>query len=177
MSAPSTTQYQFATLTSSSPEAVLDGIAGIELPEDLSVTERGSTYLVIGPKPSGYDARLAVALCTLLVLTVLIMSAFWVVLIALLPVAAIPLVPLVVRRGTDLAVGAVPDDDEGTTRVTIHGTAPARLTAALDLFLTSLPIPARLSEEGHAPNGTNGHLSARGVATDPVRAPEPTAAD
>jgi hypothetical protein len=175
MSSPTTTtQYQFATLTSSSPEAVLDGIAGIELPEELSVTERGSTYLVIGPRPSGYDARLAVALCTLLVLTVLIMSAFWVVLIALLPVAAAPLVPLLVRKSSDLAVGAVPDDELGTTRVTIHGQAPDGLTAALDLFLTRLPLPSHLSEDEPGGNG-HGHLTARAVAAEPVRAPEPTA--
>ena len=177
MSSSSTTQYQFATLTSSPPEAVLDGIAGIELPEDLSVTERGSTYLVIGPRPRTYDARLAVALCTLLVLTVLILSAFSVVLIALLPVAAAPLVPLLLRDSNDLAVGAVPDDREGATRVTIHGQAPTRLTAALDLFLTRLPVPPELSDDPPAANGSNGHNGTRSVNGGPVRAPEPTAAD
>ena len=173
MSPSSTTHYQYATLTSSPPEAVLEGIAGIELPEDLSITERGATYLVIGPKPSEYDARLAVALCTLLVLTVLIMSAFSVVLIAFLPVAAAPLVPLLLRDSNDLAVGAVPEDDH-STRVTIHGQAPTRLTAAIDLFLSRLPEPP--ATNGHGPNGHNGAGAGSG-ADQPVRAPEPTAAE
>ncbi|HXA27152.1 MAG TPA: hypothetical protein VN193_00240 [Candidatus Angelobacter sp.] len=177
MSPAATTQYQFATLTSSPPAEVLDGIAGIDLPADLSVTERGSTYLVIGPKPSAYDARLAVALCTLLVLTVLILSAFSVVLIAFLPVAAVPLIPLLLRDSDDLAVGAVPDDRDGATRVTIHGQAPAKLTSALDLFLTHLPVPPELSDEPPAANGSNGHSGPRSAGDQPVRAPEPTAAD
>jgi hypothetical protein len=177
MSSSATTQYQFATLTSNPPEAVLDGIAGIDLPEDLSVTERGSTYLVIGPRPSTYDARLAVALCTLLVLTVLILSAFSVVLIAFLPVAAAPLIPLLLRDSNDLAVGAVPDDRDGATRVTVHGQAPARLTSALDLFLSRLPVPPELSDEPGAGNGANGHTAPPPVTDEPVRAPEATAAD
>jgi hypothetical protein len=171
----STTQYQFATLTASTPETVLDGIAALELPEDVSITERGSTYLVVGPKPSDYDARLAVALCTLLVLTVLIATAFSVVLIAFLPVAAAPLVPLLLRESNDLAVGAVPEDD-GVTRVTVHGTAPARLTSALDQFLAGLPEPhVRPGSNGHAANGT--HAGAGPATPDPVRAPEPTVAE
>lgn len=173
MTAAATTRYQFATLTSSRPEAVLDGIAGIELPDELSITERGSTYLVIGPKPSGYDARLAVALCTLLVLTVLILSAFSVVLIAFLPVAAAPLIPLLLRDSSDLGVGAVPEDD-GVTRVTVHGQAPQRLTAAIDLFLGHLPPPA--PRPGHNGNGTAGG-NGSGGGSEPVRAPEPTAAE
>jgi hypothetical protein len=175
MTPSSTTQYQYATLTSSPPEAVLEGIAGIELPDELRITERGSTYLVIGPKPSEYDARLAVALCTLLVLTVLIMSAFSVVLIAFLPVAAAPLVPLLLRDSNDLAVGAVPEDEQ-TTRVTIHGQAPAKLTAAIDLFLSRLPEPPSEppAPNGHGPNGQNG---THADGDQPVRAPEPTAAE
>ncbi|HZS14890.1 MAG TPA: hypothetical protein VFC09_09855 [Candidatus Dormibacteraeota bacterium] len=171
MSTAQTTQYQFATLTSSSPEAVLDGVAGIELPESVSITERGGTYLVIGPRPSGYDARLAVALSTLLVLTVLILSAFSVVLIAFLPAAAAPLVPLLLRDSNDLGVGAVPEED-GTTRVTVHGQAPTTLTAALDLFLSRLPEPP-------PPPGLDGNGAGppAGVAAGPVRAPEPTAAE
>ncbi len=173
MPSTATTRYQFATLTSSTPEAVLDGIAGIELPDELTITERGSTYLVIGPRPSGYDARLAVALATLLVLTVLIMTAFSVVLIAFLPVAAVPLLPLVLRDSDDLGVGAVPEDG-GITRVTVHGQAPERLTAAVDLFLSHLPVPAHVA--GANGNGTAGGAAAPGEAA-PVRAPEPTAAE
>ena len=176
MPTPSTTQYQFATLTSNSPEAVLDGIAGIELPDGLSITERGSTYLVIGPRPSGYDARLAVALCTLLVLTVLILSAFSVILIAFLPVAAAPLIPLLLRDSSDLGVGAVPEED-GSTRVTVHGQAPSDLTSAIDLFLSHLPEPP----PAPPPDGNgSGHLNgtpAGVTAAGPVRSPEPTAAE
>jgi hypothetical protein len=176
MTLATTTQYQFATLTTSSPEEVLDGIAELDLSEDLSVTERGATYLVIGPKPSGYDARLAVALCTLVVLAVLILSAFAVVLIAFLPLAAAPLIPLLLRDNPLLAVGAVPDEDS-STRVTVHGQAPIKLTSALDLFLSRLPLPraAAFDPGGNGAPGSNGR--GHGVTGEPVRAPEATAAD
>lgn len=167
----STTQYQFSTATTSPAEQVLEGISAIELPEDLCVNERGSTYLVLGPRPSFYDARLAVALAILVVLAVLIASAFSVVLIAMLPLGALPLVPLFLRDHPVLAVGAVPEDD-GTTRVTVHGQAPTQLTAALDLFLSRLPIaepvaPCDPDANGHAPSENGG----------PVRSPEVTTAD
>lgn len=174
MPTATTTRYQFATLTASQPAAVLDGIAGIELPDDLTITERGSTYLVIGPRPSGYDARLAVALATLVVLCVLILSAFSVVLIAFLPIAAVPLIPLLLRDSNDLGVGAVPED-EGVTRVTVHGQAPERLTAAIDLFLSHLPPPVSAHHDG---NGSGDAPAARSASGgEPVRAPEPTAAE
>ena len=149
----STTQYQFSTATTSSPEAVLDGISAIELPDDLCVSERGATYLVLGPRPSFYDARLAVALAVLVVLAVLIMTAFSVVLIALLPLGVLPLAPLFLRDNQVLAVGAVPEDD-GSTRVTVHGQAPTRLTGALDLFLSRLPLADHLTSPD--PGNTNG---------------------
>jgi hypothetical protein len=175
MTSSTTTQYQFATLTTAPPQAVLDGIAGLELPDDVSVTERGSTYLVIGPKPSNYDARLAVALSTLVVLAVLILTAFVVVLVALLPLAVLPLVPLLVRDKPTLAVGAVPDDD-GCTRLTLHGQAPSRLTAALDHFLSSLPLPPEPGDASSG-DGTGAERNGSHTAAPPVRAPEPTAAE
>ena len=155
-----TTQYQFSMATTTSPEAVLDGISAIELPEDLCVSERGATYLVLGPRPSFYDARLAVALCTLVVLAVLILTAFSVVLIAFLPLGLLPLAPLFLRENPMLAVGAVPEDD-GSTRVTVHGQAPTRLTAALDLFLSRLPV----AEHALVPDPGNSN----GVASEPSR--------
>ena len=176
MTSSTTTQYQFATLTTASPEAVLDGIAGLDLPDDVSVTERGSTYLVIGPKPSNYDGRLAVGLSTLVVLAVLILAAFWVVLVALLPVAVLPLLPLLMRDKPVLAVGAVPDDD-ASTRLTVHGQAPSRLTAALDTFLSSLPLPPEPGEDTRGSNGTGAERNGNHTAPPPVRAPEPTAAE
>lgn len=169
----STTQYQFSTATTSPPEAVLEGISAIELPDDLCVNERGSTYLVLGPKPSFYDARLAVALAILIVLAVLIASAFSVVLIAMLPLGAIPLVPLFLHDNPVLAVGAVPEDD-GTTRVTVHGQAPTQLTAALDLFLSRLPVAEPMAPSDPGGNGANGRGRAGG---GPVRAPEATTAE
>lgn len=179
----STTQYQFSTATTASPEAVLDGISAIEMPEDLCVNERGATYLVLGPRPSFYDARLAVALATLVVLAVLIVTAFWVVLIALLPLGLLPLVPLFLRDHQVLAVGAVPEDD-GSTRVTVHGQAPTRLTAALDLFLSQLPVAEHLVAAEPEGGSTNGHghgSGARGTAHPdnggPVRAPERSTAE
>jgi hypothetical protein len=171
-----TTQYQFSTVTTTPPGAVLDGIAALELPDDLSVTERGATYLVIGPRPSGYDARLAVALCAAVVLAVLILTAFWVVVVALLPLGFLPLAPLLLRDHPLLAVGAVPEDD-GSTRVTVHGQAPSRLTAGLDLFLSRLPVPEHVVVPD--PGNTNGHAngSHRGHGEGQVRAPERTAAE
>jgi hypothetical protein len=180
----STRQYQFTTATSTSPEAVLDGISALALPDDLCVNERGSTYLVLGPKPSFYDARLAVALATLVVLAVLILTAFWVVLVALLPLGVLPLLPLLIRDNPLLAVGAVPEDD-GCTRVTVHGQAPLELTGALDLFLSRLPRmepPAPTGTPNGNGNGTagahrNGHGAAPDLADTTVRAPEPSGAE
>lgn len=174
-----TTQYQFSTLTTTAPDAVLDGIAAIELPDSLCINERGSTYLVIGPQPSSYDARLAVALATLVALAVLIIAAFSVVMVAFLPLAVVPLVPLVLRDHPLLAVGAVPED-EGSTRVTVHGQAPTRLTTALDLFLSRLPV----AEPAHSDLNGNGHEwphppspPVAPAQTETVRAPEATKAD
>jgi len=175
----STTQYQFSTATTTPPEAVLDGISAIELPEGLCINERGSTYLVLGPRPSFYDARLAVALAVLIVLAVLILTAFSVVVIAFLPLAGLPLAPLFLREQPVLAVGAVPEED-GSTRVTVHGQAPSRLTAALDLFLSRLPEAEHVAvpDPGNA-NG-NGRANGRAPASPdegPVRAPETSTAE
>jgi hypothetical protein len=172
-----TTQYQFSTVTTTPAEAVLDGISAIELPEDLCVNERGSTYLVIGPRPGVYDARLAVGLAGVVVLAVLIATAFSVVLIAFLPAGLLPLIPLLLRDHPLLAVGAVPDDD-GATRVTVHGQAPVRLTSALDLFLSRLPVPETAVIPD--PGNTNGHARnghAPSAEGGPVRSPEHTAAE
>jgi len=173
----STTQYQFSTATTTPVEAVLDGISAIELPDDLVVTERGSTYLVIGPPPSFYDARMAVGLATLVVLAVLILTAFAVVLVALLPLGLVPLIPLALRDHPLLAVGAVREDDD-CTRVTVHGQAPTRLTSALDLFLSRLPEAgsALVPDPGNG-NG-NGHGPARPrTGEDASLTPEHTTAE
>jgi hypothetical protein len=174
-----TTQYQFSTATTSPSEQVLEGIASLELPDGLMVTERGSTYLVIGPRPSFYDARLAVALAILVVLAVLIVTAFSVVLVALLPLAIVPLLPLLFRDHALLAVGAVPDDGDAT-RVTVHGEAPVELTTALDLFLSSLPeaVDAPPPDPGNPDvHGRNGNGRRAPAYDEPVRAPEATAAE
>jgi hypothetical protein len=178
MSAPrSTTQYQFSTATTTPAEAVLDGISALELPDDLCINERGSTYLVIGPPPSSYDGRTAVALAGAVVLAVLILTAFWIVAISFLPLGLLPLVPLLLRDHPLLAVGAVREDD-GSTRVTVHGQAPGRLTTALDLFLSRLPIAEHVvipdpgNGNGHGSNGTL-HRDDEG----PIRAPERTTAE
>jgi hypothetical protein len=174
----STTQYQFSTATTTPPEAVLDGIGAIDLPPDLCVSERGTTYLVLGPRPSCYDGRLAVALATLVVLAVLILSAFWLVLIALLPLGLLPLAPLFLRDNQVLAVGAVPEDD-GSTRVTVHGQAPTNLTSALDLFLSRLPVAEHLSPADPGNGSANGHGGDTSHPDNggPVRAPEASTAE
>jgi len=71
--------------------------------------------------------------------------------ILLLPLALVPAVPLLLDNRPDLAISAVADD-QGGTRVTVHGQASSELAAALDAYLGSLP---RLTLEnlGSGPQG------------------------
>ena len=134
-----TNPYQFSLRTRRDPGEVLDDVAARPLP-GIAVSERGAHYLVLRPRRrSRYGSDIAVGICIAIVLAVLIATAITPVFIVLLPLAALPAVPLLLdHRRPDLAVSAVIDDD-GSTRVTVHGEASEELAAAVDAFLGALP--------------------------------------
>ncbi|HEY8754831.1 MAG TPA: hypothetical protein VIN65_00550 [Candidatus Dormibacteraeota bacterium] len=135
----STTPYQFSLRTSRCAGDVLDEIAARPLP-GIAVAERGTHYLVLRPRRRyRYGSDIAVGAAVVIVLGVLIAAAWSPVLVALLPLAVLPAIPLLLeRRRPDLALSAVADDDGGT-RVTVHGEASEELAAAVDAFLGALP--------------------------------------
>ena len=146
-----TRPYQFSLRTGKSPDDVLGDFASRRMP-GIAVAERGPNYLVLRPQQRRrYGGDVAVLLALAIVLAVLILTAVTPVLIVLLPLAVIPAVPLLLDNRPDLAISAVADD-EGGTRVTVHGQASSELAAALDAYLGSLP---RLSLEnlGAGPQG------------------------
>jgi hypothetical protein len=134
-----TNPYQFSLRTSRVPGDVLDEVAARPLP-GIAVAERGTHYLVLRPRRRyRYGSDLAVGVAIAIVLVVLIATAWSPLLIVFLPLAALPAIPLLLdRRRPDLAVSAVIDDDGGT-RVTVHGEASEELAAAVDAFLGALP--------------------------------------
>ncbi len=142
-----TNPYQFSLRTSRDPGDVLDGVAARPLP-GIAVSERGAHYLVLRPRRrSRYGSDIAVGIAIAIVLAVLIMTAMSPVFIVLLPLAVLPGVPLLLdHRRPDLAVSAVVDDD-GSTRVTVHGEASDELAAAVDAFLGALPEPPPMPTE------------------------------
>lgn len=81
---------------------------------------------------------MAALLGIVIVLGVLILTAVTPVFVALLPLALLPILPILLDHRPDLAISAVPDD-AGGTRVTVHGLASPELAAALDAYLGSLP--------------------------------------
>ncbi|MDQ6856723.1 MAG: hypothetical protein M3Z57_06575 [Candidatus Dormibacteraeota bacterium] len=134
-----TNPYQFSLRTSREPGEVLDDVAARPLP-GIAVSERGPHYLVLRPRRRlRYGSDIAVGISIAIVLAVLIATAMTPLLIVLLPLAVLPGVPLLLdHRRPDLAVSAVVDDD-GSTRVTVHGEASEDLAAAVDAFLGALP--------------------------------------
>ena len=134
-----TSPYQFSLRTTRPPGDVLDEVAARPLPA-IAVSERGAHYLVLRPRRrSRYGSDIAVGLAVVIVLAVLIATAVTPLLIVLLPLAVLPAAPLLLdHRRPDLAVSAVVDDD-GSTRVTVHGEASEELAAAVDAFLGALP--------------------------------------
>jgi hypothetical protein len=139
--------YQFSLRTSRDPGDVLDDVAARPLP-GIAVSERGTHYLVLRPRRrSRYGSDIAVGIAVTIVLAVLILTAMTPLFIVLLPLAVLPGVPLLLdHRRPDLAVSAVVDDD-GSTRVTVHGEASEELAAAVDAFLGALPEPPPLPVE------------------------------
>jgi hypothetical protein len=142
-----TSPYQFSLRTSRLPAEVLDDVAARPLP-GIAVLERGTHYLVLRPRRRyRYGSDIAVGAAVVIVLAVLIATAMSPFLIVLLPLAVLPGIPLLLDHRPDLAVSAVVDDD-GSTRVTVHGEASPDLAAAVDAFLGALPrAPAQPDDE------------------------------
>jgi hypothetical protein len=140
------TPYQFSLRTSRLPGDVLDEVAARPLP-GIAVAERGTHYLVLRPQRRyRYGSDTAVGAAIVIVLAVLIATALTPVLIVLLPLAVLPAVPLLLDHRPTLAVSAVIDDD-GSTRVTVHGEASSELAAAVDAFIGALPEAPTPQEE------------------------------
>ncbi|HEX6492210.1 MAG TPA: hypothetical protein VF112_01795 [Candidatus Dormibacteraeota bacterium] len=134
-----TIPYQVSRRTSRDPARVLTDIASLEVP-GIVVVARGSTHLVLAPGHSSrYGAGRAVALGTVITLGVLVAAAASVPLIALLPVALLPGLPLLLRSEPRLAVGVLDDPEEGDTVVTVAGDMWSALAVALHSYLSSLP--------------------------------------
>jgi hypothetical protein len=142
--------YQFSLRTSRVPGDVLDEVAARPLP-GIAVAERGTHYLVLRPRRrSRYGSDIAVGVAVAIVLAVLIATAWSPLFIVLLPLAVLPAIPLLLdRKRPDLAVSAVADD-EGGTRVTVHGEASEELAAAVDAFLGALPEAPQVDERPDA---------------------------
>ncbi len=153
-SAPSIIAYQMALLTTWSAAQVLDQVDLDRLP-GIVVAERGPHYLLLRPERRfRHGAELAAALGVAIVLALLICTAITPLVLAGLPAALLPAVPLLLDHRPDLALSAI--DDEGGTRVTVHGQASAELAEYLDGYLGGLPS---------AMNGS--HASDDGAAAPP----------
>ena len=150
----STNPYQFSLRTSRVPGDVLDEVAARPLP-GIAVAERGTHYLVLRPRSRyRFGSDLAAGAAIVIVLAVLIATAWNVVLITALPLAIVPAIPLLMdRRRPDLAVSAVADDSGGT-RVTVHGEASQELAAAVDAYLGALPEAPRVEERAEVVEST-----------------------
>ena len=156
--------YQATQLTSRPSAGLLDDMAHLDV-TGARVSERGPAYLVFArPGRRVYTASLAVTLTILLAIADLVATAASVVWIALLPLALVPFVPLLVVDRPQLAVGAVPADDQvGVTRVTVHGRVWGDLGAAVEAYMTHLPAPLTFAEPDAPPafeqaNGTDGGI-------------------
>jgi len=133
----STAPYQMALRTSLPAEQVLGDVHLDQLP-GIGVAEQGAHYLLLRPrKRLRYGADLAAALGIAIVLALLICTAITPVVLAGLPAAFLPAVPLLLDHRPDLALSAIEDQD--ATRVTAHGQASPELAAYLDRYLGGLP--------------------------------------
>jgi hypothetical protein len=149
-----TIPYQLSRRTSRGAARILADIAALEAP-GIVVVARGSTHLVLAPEyPSRYGAGRAVALGAVITLAVLVAAAASVPLIALLPAALLPGVPLLLRREARLAVGVLDDPDEGDTVVTVAGDMWSTLAVALHSYLSGLPSSLTIDAARPAPPPT-----------------------
>ena len=146
-----THSYQFSLLTSRQPEQVLHEFASKRLP-GIEVAERGASYLILRPvSRRRYGPELALIAAAVIVLVVLMLTAITPWLVALLPLAVVPAIPMLLDHRPDLAVSAVPEDEPGSTRVTVHGMAAPQLSAALDAYLGGLPRYIPIAEKAPEP--------------------------
>ena len=133
-----TRPYQFSLRTVRLGDEVLTEFAQRRLP-GIVLAEQGPHYLVLRPEGRlRLSGEASVLIGVAIVLVVLILTAVTPVFVALLPLAVVPAVPHLLDNRPDLAISAV-EDEEGGTRVTVHGQASAPLAAALDAYLGSLP--------------------------------------
>jgi hypothetical protein len=136
-----TIPYQVSRRTSRPAARVLADIAGLEVP-GAEVVARGTTHLVLAPGPAGwYGAGAAVTAGVAITLGVLIAAASSVALVALLPAALLPGVPLLLRHEPRLAIGVVEEAEAGTV-VTVSGDMWSALAVAMHSYLAGLPPPA-----------------------------------
>jgi hypothetical protein len=133
-----------AVRTARSAEEVLGQIDLDALP-GMAVAEQGTHYLLLRPaRRFRYGADLAALLGIAIVVALLICAAITPLVLAGLPAALLPAVPLLLDHRPDLALSAI--EDEGSTRVTAHGQAAPDLADFLDRYLGGLP-PANGSGE------------------------------
>jgi hypothetical protein len=137
-----TIPYHLSRRTSRPGPRLLADIAHLDVP-GIHVLERGSTYLVLAPQPARrYGPGAAVVVAIAVTLAVLVASARSVELVALLPAALLPLVPLLLSDPPQLAIGAVPEGDEDDTVVTVSGEMWGALAVSLHSYLSALPPAA-----------------------------------
>jgi hypothetical protein len=135
----STASYQMAVRTASPAAEVLDHL-DVSAVAGMAVAERGPHYLLLKPvKRFRYGADLAAALAIAIVLALLICTAITPLVLAGLPAAFLPAVPLLLEHRPEMAISAIEDADDGSTRVTAHGQATEELAAFLDRYLGGLP--------------------------------------
>jgi hypothetical protein len=146
MTGHNATPIQLTQRTSRPASRLLDDLVMLDVP-GAWVTERGSTYLVFSPREKErYTTGRAATLTVIAVFAILILTAVSALFIALLPLAALPLAPLLFHDQPLLAVGAM-KDDAGVTRVTVHGQAWGDLAVVLDAYLAHLPQPPEGAED------------------------------
>ena len=134
-----TVPFQYSTRTTRSAETVLEEVAARDF-AGIGVDERGPSYLVLRTARRyrwGADAAVVVGIAIALVaLALASVNVMFILLLFLAPVMA---VPLYLEHRPMLAVSAVAEEDQPTTRVTVHGQATPELAAALDAYLGTLP--------------------------------------
>jgi hypothetical protein len=143
--------YQATLRTTRSRGQIIEDLIALDVP-GASVAEHGDTYLVFAPrKRSRYGPGRATATAVVIAALVLLVTAFNVVFVVLLPGALAAYLPLIIGDHPLLAVGAVDDDVIGVTRFTVHGHAWGELKAAIDAYMGHLPEAPPLGQELETP--------------------------
>jgi hypothetical protein len=136
---PEALPYQATLRTTRTRRQIVDDLIALDVP-GASVAEHGDTYLVFAPrKRRVYGPGAATATAVAIATVVLVLTAFNVVFVVLLPAALAAYLPLLIGDHHLLAVGVVDDDDVGVTRFTVHGHAWGALKGAIDAYMSHLP--------------------------------------